>query len=228
MDLRDRIILALDDMSIEDAVSLTRKVRDLVYGVKINILHHTDSLFVSTALSDAGADKVWVDAKLHDIPNTVGKCSEEILRNAADIITVHASGGVEAMKEAVGTGLVVYAVTVLSSLSEADVWVLFRQTPNEVAYTLASWAQKANVAGIVCSPLEVAFLSQQEELRPLEFIVPGVRSIGAETHDQQRIDTPLNALINGATRLVVGRQVTESSDPIEALQKIFEEISDVS
>src|SRR5262249_24587683 len=118
-----------------------------------------------------------------------------------------------------------YAVTVLTSLSEELVTTVYNRSVKEEVLTLAKLAKEAQMNGVVCSPQEVSMLSKRPELNGLKFITPGVRSIGFDTHDQKRVATPIEALRDGATHLVIGRQITKAADPFLALQALENEIT---
>lgn len=226
MKTEDIVVLALDGLGYGEASRLVEKIGSRVYTVKIHDLADEQGLGVVERLKGRGAKRVWVDYKLHDIPATVKKRAAALVGHGADIITVHASGGVEMMKAAVESGAIVYAVTVLTSLSEKTVRELYRDSSAVVVYDLACRAKQAGVHGVVCSPLELLDLITPAT-KGLELITPGVRSPGAAQHDQKRIDTPVGALQNGARRLVIGRQITESQDPVAALKQIAAEIADL-
>lgn len=218
------IILALDGIPLEECVNLVSKVGSKVHAVKIHDLADTHGPVGAVAqLRDAGARRVWIDAKLHDIPNTVGLRAKAIANSGADILTVHAGGGIDMMMAAVEKGPAeIYAVTVLTSLSEEEAHLGSGQPSKAAVLARARDAKLAGVNGIVCSPKEVGMLSRRPELSGLKFITPGVRSAGAGANDQKRIATPGEAFASGATHIVVGREVTHAPDPEKALNLIIE------
>jgi|SRR3989344_6073658 len=217
-----RIILALDEIqNIDEVVTLVKKVGHMVYAVKIHNLYDKIGPDIVRILKDAGAEKVWVDFKLYDIPNT-GKLRADSI--TADIISVHASGGLKMMQEVVASRKEIFAVTALTSFSPKEIKQIYNQELNDVVLTLAKFAKEAEVAGIVCSPLELQMLRKYPEFRELKLVVPGVRSIGIDANDQNRVSTPLEALQNGADYLVIGRQITKANDPVKALLDINQEI----
>lgn len=217
-----RIILALDEIqNIDEVVALVKKVGQMVYAVKVHNLYDKIGPDIVRILKDAGAEKVWVDFKLYDILNTAKLRAESI---TADIISVHASGGVKMMQAAVASGKEIFAVTALTSFSSQEIKQIYNQELNDVVLTLTRLAQEARVAGIVCSPLELAMLRKYPEFKDLKLVVPGIRSMGINANDQHRVSTPLEALQNGADYLVIGRQVTKADDPVKALLDINQEI----
>lgn len=218
-----KIILALDEIkNLDEAVALVKKVGHLVYAVKIHNLYDKFGPDVVRMLKEAGAEKVWVDFKLYDIPNT-GRLRTENL--VADIVSVHASGGVKMMKEAVSSGKEVFAITILTSFSELEVKQIYNRGVDDAVLALAKLALEAGVAGIVCSPKEIKMLRAHAEFKNLKIVVPGVRSAGVDANDQNRVSTPKEAIQNGADFLVIGRQITEAPDPVVALADIEKEIN---
>jgi orotidine-5'-phosphate decarboxylase len=206
---------------------LASRVGERVYAIKIHNLFDAHGPEFVKLLHNAGAKRVWVDAKLHDIPNTVRLRARALEWSGAKIITVHASGEIEMMTAAVEEfSAEVYAITALTSLSEEQVHLLHGQPSKAAVLYLARLAKMAGVAGVVCSPKEVGVLAKRPELKGMKFIVPGVRSIGKDAGDQQRVDTPLNAVKAGATHLVVGRQITQAKDPVEALDALEAELAE--
>lgn len=222
-----RVILALDELTLDEALDLVSKISPRVYGVKVHNIVDQHGPSVVKQLLQAGARRVWVDAKLHDIPNTVRLRANAIMKSGADIITVHASGEIEMMIAAVEGGhpSKIFAVTVLTSLGEEQT-ELYGQSSKAAVLYFARLAKLAKVHGIVCSPQEVGVLSKRPELQGLEFVVPGIRSAGKDAGDQKRVGTPFTATKDGATCLVVGRQITQASDPIAALDELEQEIAE--
>jgi len=225
--MQNRIILAADELSLAQCLDLASKIGGRVHAIKIHNVFDAQGPTVVEQLHHAGAERVWVDAKLHDIPNTVRLRAEAIADSGAEIITVHASGEIEMMKAAVKAfPFEVYAITVLTSLNEEQAHLLHGQPTKAGALYLARLAKLAGVDGIVCSPKEVGILAKRPELKGLKFIVPGVRSAGKDVGDQQRVDTPGNAVRAGATYLVVGRQITQAEDPVAALDALEAELEE--
>ena len=174
---------------------------------------------------------VFLDLKLHDIPNTVKGAVTAARASGVDLLTVHASGGssmLEAANRAAGDELGILAVTVLTHLDEGELEGLDLPGSSEArARRWARLAEEAGCAGAVCSPLEVATLRENLAL-PFLLVTPGIRLATAERQadDQQRIATPGQALRAGADLLVVGRPVTRAPDPDAVLQEIAREIED--
>lgn len=218
-----KIILALDEIqNLDEVIALIKKVGHLVYAVKIHNLYDKFGPDVVRILKEAGAEKVWVDFKLYDIPNTIKLRAENI---SADIISVHASGGVKMMQEASSSGKEIFAITILTSFSEPEVKQIYNREVPDAVLNLARLAKEAGVSGIVCSPKEIKLLKDTGEFDAIKIITPGVRSLGVNTNDQSRVSTPAEAIQNGADFLVVGREITKAEDPLAVLSKIQEELN---
>jgi orotidine-5'-phosphate decarboxylase len=211
MESTGQVVLAADGMTLDQCLELTSKVGDRVYAIKVHNLVNEHSPSVIERIRKAGARRLWVDAKLHDISKTVELRAKAIAESGADILTVHASGGIDMMMAAVEFGPAeIYAVTVLTSLTEEQAHLIYGQPSKAAALYLAQLAKVAGIAGVVSSPKEVGILAKRPELQGLKFVTPGVRSPGKETHDQARVGTITGAIISGSTHPVIGRQVTEA------------------
>lgn len=225
--MTDRIVISADELGEQELLALTSAVGSEVYAIKIHDRYDALGPSIVGALKDAGAQRVWMDAKLHDIPNTARARAKAFAENGVDILTVHASGGVDMMRAAKegAPNAEIYAVTVLTSLSEETTGLVYGRSSMETVRTLAHLAQEAGIDGVVCSAKEVGVLSKEPALDGLKFVVPGVRSPGADAHDQKRVATPAEAIKDGASLLVIGRQVTTAQDPVEALAAIRAELT---
>ena len=234
----DRLIVALDYHTMEDAQSLVRALGASVSYYKVGMeLYYSVGAEIVRWLKQEGK-QVFLDLKLHDIPNTVasGLCS--LMNLGADIMNVHASGGYTMMKtaadrlreEAARRGQAcpkLIAVTVLTSINQAD-WDDLGQTV-QIKSAVVRWAklaQKAGLDGVVASPNEAALI--RGTCGPDVLIVtPGVRQAGDGADDQSRIATPAQALREGASHIVVGRPIRQAADPVAAAEAIIKEISAV-
>jgi orotidine-5'-phosphate decarboxylase len=232
---RARLALAAD-LPLEDGLRLYQQVAPHVAYAKVGL-----SLFVEhgpaavAAFLKLGA-KVFLDLKLHDIPNTVELAAARAGALGASLLTVHAAGG-EAMLKAAVKGAregasakghaapKVLAVTVLTSMSAEDVAsVGLSGAPDEAALRLARLAVRAGVDGLVCSPREAEAF--RRELGPTPFLcTPGIRPAGAAKGDQSRAETPAFAVRAGADLLVVGRPIHTAADPLAAARAIADEVS---
>jgi orotidine-5'-phosphate decarboxylase len=171
-----------------------------------------------------GGSKVglFLDLKLHDIPNTVGAAAKSVARLKPQYLTVHASGGSAMVRAAVEAApdVCIAGVTVLTSLGDDDLSAIGLAGPAlDAARRLAVVAVAAGAGALVCSPREVAAI--RSEVGPdITLITPGVRPAGADVQDQARVATPEQALADGADLLVVGRPITGSPDPAAAAARI--------
>lgn len=177
--------------------------------------------------------RVFVDLKLHDIPNTVRGAARSVARLGASLLTVHAVGGEAMVRAAVegasaeGEGCEVLAVTVLTSLDAATVATTWGRGPVEVTaevVRLAGFAAAGGAAGVVCSGHELSAVRSAHADR-LGCLVPGLRLAGSATHDQQRVMTPGAAARAGARWLVLGRAVTSAADPVAALAAVRSDVA---
>jgi orotidine-5'-phosphate decarboxylase len=235
LDPHMRIIAALDVPSVAEARVLAGQLAGHVGLAKVGLeLFVAEGAEAVRAVQDAGLP-VFLDLKLHDIPNTVEGAARSVARLGVQMLTVHASGG-RAMISAAKRGLSastgepakLLAVTVLTSLAPAD---LAEQqisgTLEEHVVRLATMAIDAGADGLVCSPHEVAAIRKAVGMQPI-LVVPGIRPAGSQAHDQARAATPASAIAAGADYLVVGRPLREGSSPAEAAKRIALEIAGIS
>ena len=234
--MRDRLIVALDTDDGEEIDWLSGTLMDMVPWVKISFqAFSTVGTEVFPWLSGRG-HKVFLDLKFHDIPNTVARDVGTMTKHGANMINMHASGGLEMMQAARNSAddaayeadirrPILLGVTVLTSIDEIGFQQNFgseRQLTEQVIY-LAQQAKEAGLDGVVASPLEI------EPIRRAcgdDFIIvtPGIRPKWAESDDQRRITTPAEAIQRGANYIVVGRPIIEAEDPLEATEMILDEM----
>jgi orotidine-5'-phosphate decarboxylase len=216
------IYLALDLPRLEAAEALARKVKDHVGGIKLGLEffcahgHHGVH-----ELSKLGLP-IFLDLKLHDIPNTVAAAMQAIHVLQPSIVTIHAAGGramMEDAKAAAGEHTKVVAVTVLTSLDDGDLSNIgVAANAHDQALRLADLAHNAGLDGIVCSGHEVGAIKQQ--WKDGYFVVPGLRPADSHVADQKRIVTPRMARDAGASVLVIGRPISRAEDPAAAARAI--------
>jgi orotidine-5'-phosphate decarboxylase len=225
--MSDKIILSADELGADAVVALTEAIGSKVYAVKIHDVYDALGPSMVEKLKTAGAQRVWMDAKIHDIPNTARARARAYANNGIDIITVHASGGVEMMRAAKegAPNVEVFAVTVLTSLAEADAEQIYHAKISDQVLSLAKLAKEAGMDGVVCSARELEILAKEPTLSGMKFVVPGIRSAGKDTQDQKRTATPADAIRGGASHLVIGRQITQSAVAAAALAAIEREIA---
>ncbi|GII26779.1 orotidine-5'-phosphate decarboxylase [Planotetraspora mira] len=210
------IAVALDAPDLETAARWAGLVTPHVSTVKVGLeLYLRYGPDVIASVRGASGVQVFLDLKLHDIPNTVAAAARAVGRLKPAILTVHASGGSAMIRAAVeaAPNTQIAAVTLLTSLSEADLARIgIEGAPVDAARRLAAIAVGAGAQALVCSPREVAAV--RAEVGPdIMLITPGVRPAGADTQDQARVATPEDALSQGADLLVIGRPITGSADP---------------
>ena len=216
------IFVAIDTQDVHRAAAIARDVQGVAAGVKLGLEFFCANGHEGVLRIAEHETPIFLDLKLHDIPNTVKKAVEAIAPLAPAILTVHAAGGramMAAAKAAAPPHTRVVGVTVLTSLDKDDLAsVGVRSAPARQVQRLAGLAREAGLDGIVCSGAEVAEVRSQWE--DGFFVVPGVRPSGADVADQKRVVTPQTALADGASVLVIGRPITGASDPRRAIMDI--------
>ena len=216
------VYVALDTPDLETARAIAARVRTHVGGIKLGLEFFSANGPAGVhAMAELGLP-IFLDLKLHDIPNTVAKAVQVLRPLSPAILTVHAAGGramMEDAKAAAPAGTKVVAVTVLTSLDDADLGAIGVSGDSHAQVTrLTELARAAGLDGIVCSGAEV---KAAHKLWPQGyFVVPGVRPAGGELGDQKRVVTPRQALDDGASILVVGRPITKAEDPDQAARAI--------
>ena len=226
-------IVALDVADLRDALAVAAGVGDRCRFFKVGSeLFTAAGPDIVRALREMGHE-VFLDLKLHDIPNTVRGAARAAGRLGASLLTVHASGGaamIQAAVEGAGDGCGVLAVTILTSLDAATVATAWGRAPElEIAgevLRLSGLASRAGAHGVVCSGHEVAQVRALfgDALAPL---VPGIRFADEAAHDQRRVVTPGGAARAGARYVVLGRAVTAAPDPRAAMARVWEELAGV-
>ena len=216
------IFVAIDTPVLERARSLAEQVRANAGGVKLGLEFFSANGPAGVASVLELGLPVFLDLKLHDIPNTVAKAVEALRPLEPAVLTVHAAGGramLEAAKAAAGPSTKVVAVTVLTSLDGGDLQSIgVASEPREQVERLAKLARSAGLDGIVCSGAEVA--AAKAAWPDGYFVVPGVRPPGTDVSDQKRVVTPRQAVDDGASMLVIGRPITGAADPAAAIRDI--------
>ena len=225
-----RIIVALDFSSAEDALQLTRKLKPHLCRLKVG-----KELFTAAGpqlieqLMALGFE-VFLDLKFHDIPNTAASACKAAASLGVWMINVHALGGrkmLAAARDSIPHGSTkLIAVTLLTSMDQNDIADIGLQgKPDQIVLRLAKLTKDCGLDGVVCSALEAVNLRQQFG-DDFYLVTPGIRPAVSQANDQKRITTPEQAIRNGANYLVIGRPITQASDPLLALQEIKDEISD--
>jgi len=231
MNFQNPICVALDTPELTRAIELAKLLHGHVGMLKIGMeFFYAHGARGYEALGAQGIP-IFLDMKLHDIPNTVAQGLRSLLKlaPAPAITNVHATGGLDMMKaarEAVGAETKLIAVTILTSLSNEDLWAAGfaqDQKTDDQALRLAELTHNAGLDGVVCSPLDLQSIRSKLP-RSFLTIVPGIRPADASAHDQKRVATPKSAIDSGADILVIGRAITGAADPAAAAQSILQSL----
>jgi orotidine-5'-phosphate decarboxylase len=221
----DRLVVAVDLSSREDILRLAETLRGAAGMLKIGL-----QAFIANGPSIvrelvSRGERIFLDLKIHDIPNTAGHAVAEAASLGASIATVHTAGGESMMRACTHDSLLVLGVTVLTSLTEADLLQIgLGGTAVTNAVRLAELAQASGLRGVVASPLEIEPI---REACGTDFVIltPGIRPAGADAGDQRRTMTPGDAVRAGADYIVVGRPITGAADPRSAAMRIVDEMA---
>jgi orotidine-5'-phosphate decarboxylase len=231
MTYKNPICVALDTPDLARAFELAKLLHGHVGMLKIGMeFFYAHGAKGYEALGAAGIP-IFLDMKLHDIPNTVAQGLRSLLKlaPAPAITNVHATGGLDMMKaarDAVGSETKLIAVTILTSLSNEDLWAAGfarDQKTDDQALRLAELAHLAGLDGVVCSPLDLQNIRTKLPRKFLT-VVPGIRPADTSSHDQKRVATPKSTVDAGADVLVIGRAITGAADPALAAQSILESL----
>ena len=220
--MKSPIFVALDTTDLDGAKDLAAKVRHHVGGLKLGLEFFCAHGMPGVREMATIGLPIFLDLKLHDIPNTVAKAVRALSPIEPAILTVHAAGGramMEEAKAAAPKGTKVVAVSVLTSLDEDDLAATgVGGTPHDQVVRLTSLAREAGLDGAVCSGREVA--AARKAWPQGFFVVPGIRPADAGAGDQKRVMTPRQALDHGASILVIGRPISQAANPDEAARAI--------
>jgi orotidine-5'-phosphate decarboxylase len=228
---QNRIAFALDYPNLGEARAGALALRGHVGILKVGLELFVKEGPAAFALAKECGAELFADLKLYDIPETVERAIASVAASGARFVTVHAAGGAAMLARAVerarrdsGGRLTVLAVTVLTSLDEADLGAQgIGGAAREHVLRLAQLAFGAGVRGFVCSAAEVRAL--RSELGPeVTLVTPGVRPAGASAHDQKRVATPGDAVADGADIVVVGRPIRDAADPVAAARAIADDV----
>ena len=225
-----RVIVALDVPTLDEAMELVDALGERAgfYKVGLELFTHEGPPVIQ-ALKGRGK-RIFLDLKLHDIPNTVARAVRRARDLDVDLLTLHATGGramMEAAAAEAGDRLTLLGVTVLTSMTASDVrdsWGREIDSLTPEVVRLACLAGGAGVGGVVASVSEAAAIKEAAG-SDLLVVTPGIRLAGGDAHDQARVSTPSQAVAAGADYLVLGRSVTRASDPKTALRRVHEEMA---
>jgi len=230
--MKDRLIVALDLFSLEEAKTLVDKLYPVVRIFKVGSQLFTSAGPAAIDIIHKKGAKIFLDLKFHDIPNTVAQAVKAAKEMNVFMLNVHASGGKEMMEAAVAAkgkdGPILLAVTVLTSLDEPALkGIGIDKSPLAQAKDLALLARSSGMDGVVSSAHEITAIRKACGDK-FVIVTPGIRPNEAEKQDQKRTATPEYALRNGADYIVVGRPVTQAEDPVFAARAIIEQIHSVT
>ena len=219
------IIVAIDENNFKKASELINKLDPKKCMVKIgSVAFNSIGHEIIYYAADQGF-KIFLDLKLHDIPNTVKKSIQGLASLPIKMLTIHTSGGKDMMMAAMeatsNTQIKVFGVTALTSLSDDEIDEIFQRTSSEQVNAMLDLAESAGIDGIVCSPHELKLVKKRDNLLS---ITPGIR-LQDSNDDQKRVMTPKEAINLGADYLVIGRPITQSDDILETLEGIFNKIN---
>ena len=214
------IIVAVDETQPENFQSVVDSLDSNLCMIKIGSVSFNALGHQAISYASNKGFKIFLDLKLHDIPNTVKKSIEGLVSLPIDMMTIHTSGGLEMMKAAMkaveGSDIKLFGVTALTSLSDEDTSFIFKRTAEEQVNAMLDLAEQAGIDGVVCSPRELLLVSKRKSLLS---ITPGIR-LKASNDDQSRVMSPKDAINLGANFLVIGRPITEAENIKEALLEI--------
>lgn len=237
--IKEKIVLALDVDTMEEAKKLINELKDYVGVFKVGLQLYTKCGNDIIKFMNQENVKYFLDVKLYDIPNTVKEASKNIIENGASFFNVHALGGYKMMNEAINAANEAYfkktnqneikpiilGVTILTSINDNILHNEFNienQAENMVI-TLAKLSKEAGLTGVVASALEVKRIKEACG-KEFKVLCPGIRPSFSNLDDQKRISTPKEAIKNGADYIVLGRAITKENNKIEIMTKIYKEI----
>ena len=226
MDLKKYVYCALDFSSLNKTLNFTHQISKEIGGIKIGL-----EFFLKYGIDGVQKMKkfgvpIFLDLKLHDIPNTVKKAVENIISLEPELLTVHLSGGKEMIKEVIKVKkkTKIIGVTMLTSLDKNDLYNIGLNIPeSKFVDNLTKIGLSEGIDGVVSSPLEVKEIRKKYGNK-LIYVTPGIRMIEDDVNDQKRLSTPGQAISDGASILVVGRSITSSKNPITSINKIISNI----
>ncbi len=232
--IRKKLIVALDVSDMSHALELVARLRDEVGVFKVGLQLFTACGPDIVRRIRALDGEVFLDLKLHDIPNTVRHAVTEAVQLGVSMLTLHTTGGAAMLRAAAevredtagsaGPDLQLLGVTVLTSLRQEDLAAIgIHRSIEESVLSRAQLAQECGLQGVVASPKEISLL-RSGGLSDLLIVTPGIRSSGDSSDDQARIATPAGAISDGADYLVVGRPITQATDPVASVRRICEEM----
>ncbi len=232
----ERILCALDTVDIDSACAMAGSLKSYVGGIKLGLEFFSANGPLGFKKVSANNSNIFLDLKLHDIPNTVAKTIHSLMPLEPKIMTIHTAGGPSMMKAAAKAATeaalnigcqrpIIVGVTILTSLDSDDLNALgYLSNVSIQVVKLARLAKECGLDGVVCSPLEIKLIKESCG-KEFKLVVPGIRPSGSAKGDQKRVMTPNEAVRLGADYLVIGRPITQAENPVEAAREIAQEIN---
>ena len=218
------IIVAIDEVNLNKAIDILDNLDSEKCMIKIGTIAFNSIGSEIISYANSKGFEIFLDLKLHDIPNTVKKSIEGLISQPIKMLTIHISGGKEMMTAAMeavsGTGIKVFGVTALTSLNDDDTKEIYRRNTSEQVNVMLDLAESAGIDGVVCSPHELNLVSKRKSLLS---ITPGIR-VQNSNDDQKRVMTPKEAIDMGSDYLVIGRPITKSANIEQSLNEIYKSI----
>ncbi len=227
MDSRNFIYCAIDFSDLEQSKKLISKIQKYIGGIKIGLEFFTKNGPTGFLEIQKLGIPIFLDLKLKDIPNTVKKSAQNLIDLKPDFLSIHLSGGLRMVKEVVSikNNTKILGISMLTSLDNADLKSFGYNSSNlDYVKNLAKIGEKAGIDGLVSSAHEIPHLKSSLNNTKMLFITPGIRFLNNNKNDQKRIISPGQAIDNGSNMLIIGRSITQSSDPINSIKSILQDI----
>tara|TARA_B100000767_G_scaffold94995_1_gene91368 strand:- start:1404 stop:2078 length:675 start_codon:yes stop_codon:yes gene_type:complete len=219
-----KIIIAIDEINLGKFKEIINSLDSNICMVKVGSVSFNALGQEAVLFAAEEGFEIFLDLKLHDIPNTVKKSIKGLISLPIQMLTIHIAGGMQmleyAMEAVKGTGIKVLGVTALTSLSDEDANLIYQRDAADQVNAMLDLAEESGIDGVVCSPHEIALVSKRKSLLS---ITPGIR-LTLSDDDQKRVMTPKQAIDLGADYLVIGRPITESEDINKSLNNIYQSI----
>ncbi len=226
MTLRDKIFCALDFSDVDETIHYVEIIKEHIGGIKLGLEFFCKNGPKGIERLKKFELPIFLDLKLHDIPNTVTKAVKNLTYLKPDYLTVHLNGGKRMIEDIaeVKQNIKIIGVSMLTSLNESDLEDFGLECKVEqYVENLVKIGSFSKIDGVVVSPVELKEL--RKKFKNLIFVTPGIRLPDDSQDDQKRVETPGTAIKNGANILVIGRSITNSKDPIQSIKKIMDNIN---
>ena len=227
MNPRNFIYCAIDFSDLEQSKKLISKIQKYIGGIKIGLEFFTKNGPTGFLEIQKLGIPIFLDLKLKDIPNTVKKSAQNLIDLKPDFLSIHLSGGLRMVKEVVSikNNTKILGISMLTSLDNADLKSFGYNSSNlDYVKNLAKIGEKAGIDGLVSSAHEIPHLKSSLNNTKMLFVTPGIRFLNNNKNDQKRIISPGQAIDNGSNMLIIGRSITQSSDPINSIKSILQDI----